>query len=157
MSPDVFNVFDGELDGSRDEPAGFRWRGTRVGERLGAEMIGASVYELEPGEKTFPYHYEYGNEEWLLCLAGRPTLRAPDGEQQLRPGDVAVFREGPAGAHQVLNATDELVRVLILSTTREPSVAIYPDSDKLGVWAGDERLLVRRSDGRDYWDGELGP
>ncbi len=100
-----FNIFDGELDLGREQP-GFSWRRAAVGERLGAAKLGASLYELQPGERSFPYHYEYGNEEWLLVVAGRPTLRAPDGEHELRPGDVVCFPEGPDGAHQVRNDTD---------------------------------------------------
>ena len=70
-----FNLFDGALDLERDQP-GFSWRAARVGERIGAEQLGASLYELAPGERTFPYHYEYPCEEWLLVVSGRPTLRA---------------------------------------------------------------------------------
>jgi uncharacterized cupin superfamily protein len=95
-----FNLFDGELDESRDQP-GFSWRRASVGERIGGVKLGASLYELQPGERSFPYHYEYGNEEWLLVVAGRPTLRDPEGEHELRRGDVVCFPEGPEGAHQV--------------------------------------------------------
>lgn len=152
----AFNLYDGELAESRDHP-GFSWRRARVGEAVGAEKLGASLYELEPGERTFPYHYEYGNEEWLLVVAGRPTLRDPEGEHELRPGDVVCFREGPDGAHQVRNRTEEAVRVLILSTKRTPDAAVYPDSGKVGVWSGfdaDPGRLFRISSEVDYWDGE---
>jgi uncharacterized cupin superfamily protein len=88
-----FNLFEDELGENRDRP-GFSWRRAKVGEALGAERLGASLYELHPGERTFPYHYEYGCEEWLLVVAGRPTLRDPRGEHELRPGDVVCFREG---------------------------------------------------------------
>lgn len=151
-----FNLFDGELDQSRDQP-GFSWRRAVVGKRIGAEKLGASLYELEPGERTFPYHYEYGNEEWLLVVGGRPTLRVPDGEHELQPGDVVCFREGPEGAHQVRNDTDGPVRVLILSTKSQPDAAVYPDSGKMGVWSGndaDPGRLFRIGDAVDYWDGE---
>ena len=100
-----FNLFDGELDRVRDQP-GFSWRATAVGEHIGGTKLGASLYELDPGERSFPYHYEYGNEEWLLVVAGSPTLRDPEGEHELRPGDVVCFPEGPEGAHQVRNDTD---------------------------------------------------
>jgi uncharacterized cupin superfamily protein len=152
-----FNLFDGELDEARDRP-GFSWRRAAVGRKLGAEKIGASLYELQPGERTFPYHYEYGNEEWLVVVGGRPTLRAPDGEHELRPGDVVCFPEGPEGAHQVRNDTDEPIRVLIASTKRQPDAAVYPDSGKMGVWSGNEDAdpgrLFRIGDAVDYWDGE---
>ncbi len=56
-----------------------------------------------------------------------------------------------------MTAGDDQARVLMLSSAREPAVAVYPDSDKIGVWPGHEadNVLLRRSDGqRDYWDGE---
>jgi hypothetical protein len=46
----------------------------------------------------------------------------------------------------------------MLSTKNEPAVAVYPDSDKVGVWPGnpEDNLMLRRSDGAvDYYDGEL--
>jgi len=152
----AFNLFDGELDLSRDRP-GFSWRRAMVGQQIGAERLGASLYELEPGERTFPYHYEYGVEEWLLVVAGRPTLRDPEGEHELRPGDVVCFREGPDGAHQLRNDTDEPIRVLILSTKQSPDAAVYPDSGKIGIWSGnpaDPGRLFRIESEVDYWDGE---
>ena len=153
---EVFNIFDGELDLARDRP-GFSWRRAMVGDKIGAEKLGASVYELQPGERTFPYHYEYGVEEWLLVIAGRPTLRDPDGGHELRPGDVVCFREGPEGAHQVRNGTDEPVRILIASTKSVPDAAVYPDSGKIGIWTGNEAdppRLFRIESAVDYWDGE---
>jgi uncharacterized cupin superfamily protein len=153
-----FNLFDGELDLSRDRP-GFSWRRAAVGERIGGAKLGASLYELQPGERSFPYHYEYGNEEWLLVVAGRPTLRNPGGEHELRPGDVVCFPEGPDGAHKLTNKSDAPVRLLMFSTKFNPAVAVYPDSDKIGVWpvqgGGPDKIIVRRSSGADYWEGEL--
>ncbi len=150
----VFNVFEGELDESRDHP-GFSWGRARVGAQIGAEKIGASLYDLQPGQKSFPYHYEHGAEEWLICIAGRPTLRTPDGEHELRPGDTVCFPEGPAGAHLVENRGDTPARVLILSTKGFPNGAVYPDSDKIGVWFSETDFgLFRRGDAVDYWEGE---
>lgn len=141
-------------DWPRPDP--FDWKWFHLGGRIGAEKIGGSLYEILPGKQSFPYHYEYGAEEWLLCVGGRPTLRTPRGEQELRPGDLVCFPEGPEGAHQVLNRTEEPVRVLILSTLELPKIAVYPDSDKFNVNTGnpDDRLIVRRESGVDYWDGE---
>jgi hypothetical protein len=47
--------------------------------------------------------------------------------------------------------------VMMLSTKASTSVAVYPDSDKVGVFPpnGDDRLLVRRESGVDYFDREL--
>jgi len=138
------------------DPEGYRAGMARLGAEIGAVMLGGSVYELPPGQSICPYHYEYGNEEWLIVLDGTPTLRHPEGEDELAPGDVVCFPVGPAGAHKVTNRGDATVRVLLLSTKVEPSVAVYPDSDKIGVWPGDDRdnILVRRESNVDYWDRE---
>jgi uncharacterized cupin superfamily protein len=144
-----------EWDRENDRP-GYRHRVAAVGHRLGAELLGGSVYELAPGEKTWPYHYEVGCEEWLIVVSGRPSLRGPDGEQQLEPGDLAVFPEGPAGAHQVINRSDEPCRVLLLSSKAPLAIVHYPDSGKLGIWSRAEGYssMLSREPELDYWHGE---
>jgi len=61
---DIFNLFaeQQEWDGEQDRD-GYRHRVARIGGRLGAEGLGASLYELPPGESTWPYHYEHASEE----------------------------------------------------------------------------------------------
>ncbi|MGE5690677.1 MAG: cupin domain-containing protein [Pseudomonadota bacterium] len=145
-------AFEGPND---DDPPGFRSRWARLGPSLGAEKLGATVYELPPGEAICPYHYEYPNEEWLIVLEGDPTLRTPDGERTLEPGDVVCFPTGPAGAHAVRGGTGT-ARVVMLSTKQKPDVSVYPDSDKIGVFPGndDDTRLFRRRDAVPYMDGE---
>jgi uncharacterized cupin superfamily protein len=150
------NLFTVEAGYDEGDPEGYNAGYKRLGPELGASMLGGTVYELPPAQSICPYHYEYGNEEWLIVLTGRPLLRHPEGEDELEPGDVVCFPVGPEGAHKLTNRTDEPVRLLMLSTKIEPSAAVYPDSDKIGVWVGDERdhILVRRESGVDYWDRE---
>jgi uncharacterized cupin superfamily protein len=152
------NLFSAEAEYDASDPDGYRAGMVRFGPQIGATMIGGTIYELPEGQSICPYHYEYGNEEWLIVLDGRPSLRRPEGESEdeLEPGDVVCFPEGPEGAHKVTNRTDATARVLLLSTKREPAVAVYPDSDKIGVWPGDQRdnLMVRRASVVDYWDRE---
>jgi uncharacterized cupin superfamily protein len=153
-----FNVFTADrLEYDGDDPEGYRAGYVRVGPHVGGTMLGATIYELPAGQSSCPYHYEYGNEEWLLVLAGRATLRHPEGEDELEPGDVVCFSVGPEGAHKLTNRTDATVRVLMVSTKHEPAVVVYPDSDKIGIWPGDRRdhVLVRRESGVDYWDREF--
>jgi len=149
----VVNLFDGDWDNRRDRP-GWQWNQMEVGERAGAELFGASLYELEPGQKTFPYHWQYVEEEMLIVLEGEPTLRTPEGERRLTRGDTVVFKRGPEGAHLVRNDTAAEVRILMLSTPSQVEIAEYPDSEKIGVFAEGLRLLVRRESGVDYFDGE---
>jgi uncharacterized cupin superfamily protein len=150
------NVFTTATDYVDDDPAGYRAGMNRFGAEIGASLLGGSVYELPPGQGICPYHYEYGNEEWLLVLDRTVLLRHPEGEEELAQGDVVCFPVGPDGAHKVTNPGQETARVLMVSTKYEPSVAVYPDSDKLGVWPGDQRdnLLTRRASAVDYWEGE---
>jgi uncharacterized cupin superfamily protein len=139
------------------DPNGFRSGLARLGKLLGgAEDSGASVYELPPGQAICPYHYEVGEEEWLLVLAGEPTLRHPEGSDRLAPWDVVFFEKGPAGAHGVRNETEEPVRVLMFSTVVTPTATVYPDSDKVGIWTGDPEtdVMVRRESRVEYFDGE---
>jgi len=152
---EVFNLFDGETEVELDMPAGFHQREIALREALGGSLLGLSVYDLEPGEKTFPYHYELAEEEWLLVVAGAPTLREPGGERALAPGDVVCFPAGPEGAHQLRNDTDEPVRVALFSTVASsPTGTVYPDSRKVQMRGPGVRFRLRIADELDYWDGE---
>ena len=150
------NLFALEATFDEADPDGYRAGMARFGPHIGASMLGGTVYELPAGQSICPYHYEYGDEEWLIVLEGSPAVRHPDGEDVLDPGDAVCFPCGPAGAHKVTNRSEARVRVLFLSTKKVPSVAVYPDSDKIGIWPGDARdnILVRRESGVDYWDRE---
>jgi uncharacterized cupin superfamily protein len=152
---DVVNLFGDDWEGGRDRP-GWQWRHLPVAEKLGAEKIGASLYELLPGQKTFPYHWHQTEEEWLIVLRGEPTLRSPDGERRLEPGDCVAFRRGPEGAHAIRNDTEEPVRLLMLSSGEDArlEVCFYPDSGKVGIFGAGVRKLLREDAEVDYFDGE---
>jgi uncharacterized cupin superfamily protein len=100
------NIAEPEFKQSAESPAGFRPGAVRLGKLVGAAKTGMSLYELPPGQAICPYHYENPEEEWLLVLAGRPTLRHPEREDKLEPWDVVFFQPGPGGAHAVRNDTD---------------------------------------------------
>jgi uncharacterized cupin superfamily protein len=157
------NVHRPELD-EQGEVDGFRWRGESLAVKAGSEHLGASLYDIPPGEATFPYHYHLANEELLIVLRGHPHLRTPDGWRQLEEGEVVAFPRGERGAHQIVNRSSEEVRLLMISEMRSPEIAGYPDSGKIGVrehapGSGREglRLNFRADDARDYWDGERAP
>ena len=154
----IVNVETLDFEYDPEDPEGFRAGLKRLGRLVGAQRTGTSVYEIPPGQAICPYHYEYAEEEWLIVLEGEPTLRVPDGERRLRPWDVCHFPVGPEGAHGVRNETDSVVRVLMFSEVRLPAATVYPDSDKIGIWTGDERddALVPRSAKVSYYHGEPG-
>jgi hypothetical protein len=125
---EILNLFHGELDEAPEggEPPGYGLgRAVRVGRKIGASQLGLSIYELPKG-----------------------------GERLLEPGDTVCFPAGPDGAHKVWNDADAPARVGLLSTKNQFGIAEYPDSDKVGVWAGGQHYMLRRSAHLDYWDGE---
>jgi uncharacterized cupin superfamily protein len=151
----IFNLHGDDWDRA-EERKGWRSKEVWVGRRIGAELIGASMSELEPGDRLWPYHTHHANEEWVLVVSGTPTLRTPEGEQDLKEGDVVCFPRGKEGAHQVSNRTDSSIRVLMLSTLIAPDIVEYLDSGKIGARsaAGERILLSRPGPILDYWDGE---
>ena len=149
-------MFDAEFEYDDGDPAGYRAGVARVGEQAGGEGLTVKLYEVPAGESLCPYHYEF-EEEWLLVLDGELDLRVPDRESKVAKGDLVRFAPGPEGAHKVTNRSDAPAKLLMFSSSREPAVAVYPDSDKIGVWPGNDgdNVMLRRSDGHvDYYDGE---
>jgi uncharacterized cupin superfamily protein len=151
------NLFDDAALGiDEEEPPGYGAPYRKLRDSIGAEVLAGTVVVLGPGQAVCPYHYEVIEEEWLFVLSGTPTVRTPDGEAVAAAGDVVCFPRGPAGAHRIGNAGPEPSRILIVSERAPLGAAIYEDSDKLGVFGPELRQLFRRSDERDYWDGEGG-
>jgi uncharacterized cupin superfamily protein len=141
------NILSVEPDEPLDE-AGFRHAATTVGPRLGAQRIGASVYQAEAGLPIWPYHYHHGIEEWLYVIAGAPVLREPAGERILAPDDLVCFPSGHLGAHTLKGPG----RFVIFATGQqvEPWLSVYPDSDKISGPGG----ILLRSSAVGYWHGE---
>ena len=149
-------MFTAEFEYDPNDPGGYRCGMANVGRAAGGEELAVKLFELPPGESLCPYHYEYV-EGWLLVLDGAVAVRVPDGEEALARGEIVRFPAGSAGGHKVINRGGAPARVLMFSSGREPSVAVYPDSDKIGVWPGDpaDTVMLKRADGHmDYWEGE---
>jgi len=108
----TFNIFKPAFEYDPEDPDGYHAGMDRFGPKIGATKIGASVYELPPGEALCPYHYE-SDEEWVLVLEGQLTVRHPEGEDVLGPGDVTCFPTGPEGAHKTTNNGTDSVRMIM--------------------------------------------
>jgi uncharacterized cupin superfamily protein len=144
-------------DGQR--PEGFRARRARIGYELGSELIGASLWELPPGEAAYPYHFHYSDEEIVIVLSGRPSLRTPEGVRELEEGEAIRFPLGEEGAHQIRNDSGETVTFIAISSSGRADVVVYPDSDKLGFGerlprGSGMRAFFHRRDSVDYFEGE---
>ena len=117
-------------------------RVARVGEDAGAEQLGASVYELDPGDEMV-FHYHVQREELLIVLRGLLSLRTAVGWEELAEGDVVAFPRGERGAHGYRNNSDGLVRVLMISEMNGPNISVYPDSNQVGIFDAGPRAYRR--------------
>jgi uncharacterized cupin superfamily protein len=140
-----YNVLAPNLDVS-SEREGYRWRAARIGQTIGSEEIGVTLYELGAGQHVHPYHFHHDREEWAIVLGGTPIVRGPDGERELHEGEAVCFPAGPDGAHRVTGPGT----VLILSDNRATDTAQYPDSGKIELGG----KVFRLADAIDLWDGE---
>lgn len=156
-------VNEADLEWTELERGETGFRRKQLGEAAGAEAIGASLYELPAGRRSWPYHYHEGNEEALYVLDGAGTVRLDGETHPLEAGDYVALPAGEDGAHRVVNDGETPLRYLVVSTMDEPDVTVYPDSGKVGVFAGaapggrDERTVEEYfplDAGVDYWAGE---
>ncbi len=138
------------------DPQGYRSGQIHITRAIGAAALAVKAFEIPAAQSLCPYHYEY-EEEWLVVLEGTVLVRTPEGEETLERGEIVHFPAGPQGAHKVSNRGESAARIMMFSSAREPAVAVYPDSDKIGVWPGnpDDQVILRRADGAvAYYDGE---
>jgi uncharacterized cupin superfamily protein len=144
---DAINIFSAENPEGRVD----------VARAVGSAATAMFIYDLAPGQSQSPYHYEY-EEEWVLVVDGTVVVLTPDGEHFLERGDLVCFPSGPAGAHKLTNQSDSPARTLMFSSSRVPAVSVFPDSNKIGVWPGNEvdELVFRRDTAVPWSDGEEG-
>lgn len=148
------------------EAGPFRAGRKRLSRAGGGRLLGYSLYRLDPGARTWPYHFQHVNEELFFVRRGYGELRTPEGTRPLRPGDFVLCPPGPEGAHGIRNTGDGPLEVFALSTMIEPEVSEYPDSGKVYVLVGAAPggdpavrtldMVFRRADAVDYLDGEVG-
>ena len=144
-----------ECDAQVSEQGAFVFKRKRLGAAVGAKGLGVSWFEIPPGKKAFPFHYHLANDEAVFVLEGEGVLRSGEEEAPLRAGDYVAFPPGPPG-HQIVNRSQAPLRYLAMSTMREPEVAVYPDSKKVGLLARGHGMMSvhRQDDAVDYYEGE---
>ena len=114
-----------------------------------------SVYEIPPGKAAYPYHYHHKNEETFYILSGEGILRTPNGERKVSAGDLLFFPTGPAGAHKLTNCSDtENLTYLDFDVVHDVDIAVYPDSDKIGIWGMGINRIYPQDRNVDYYEGE---
>ena len=132
------------------ERFGIRCR--QLGEYGGCSHVGVCMEEIAPGRQAYVAHYHMLEEEQLLVLEGRPTLRLGDRTYELEPGSYVVFPAGQKAGHALINGTEEPVRYLIIGERDPNEVTVHTDAGRVGV-----RLIgkgYRMVDTMGYWEGE---
>ena len=144
---------------------GNRFQLTRkqLGMAADARKLGCTLVELPPGKRSWPLHYAQ-NEEALYILEGQGRVRIGDRDVSVRAGDYVALLSGPDGAHQTFNDSTAVLHYLCISTMIEPEVNFYPESNRVGFFAGsapggdrEQRFLegfVSLDACQDYWAGE---
>ena len=121
----------------------------------GANNTVVSVYEIPPGKSAYPYHYHHKNEETFYILSGQGILKTPDGVRNVAAGDLLFFPTGPEGAHKLTNISETENLVYIdFDVVHDVDVAVYPDSDKIGIWGMGINKLYSQDKAVDYYEGE---
>jgi uncharacterized cupin superfamily protein len=150
----VVNIEDLALEHSANGRT-FESRSARIGRKLGAKELGYSYDIVPPGKRSCPFHSHRGEEEMFFIVRGTGTLRYGDETRRIRAGDVICCPTGgPETAHQIVNDSDAELAYLSVSTNLEVEVCEYPDSRKIGVFAGGMRHMTQAGDPLDYWLGE---
>jgi uncharacterized cupin superfamily protein len=153
------NLYGNEWDVER-APTGYGEKLMHLGQRLGGELIGATMFEVEPGWRSL-YHVHHGNEELVLVVDGNPTVRTQEGQRELKPGDAALFKRGHEGAHSISNRSDKPARFVVFSSMVDPDVVELPEAGMVGAFAGgvptsgrdtELELFVRRESAVGYFD-----
>ena len=135
-------------------------RRARFSAAIGARKLGYNLTELPPGKAQCPFHSHRAEEEMFLILDGEGELRFGNQRYRIRKHDVIACPTGGADvAHQIINTGKTMMRYLSLSSVEQVEVCEYPDSSKIGVFAGAAgapglRGLHRTSSAVDYYDGE---
>jgi uncharacterized cupin superfamily protein len=119
-----------------------------------ATKLGAGFDILEPGKIGCPYHYHLAQEEMFVILEGGGTLRVAGERVPVSAGDVIVIPAGPEYPHHLINTGTVPMKYLSISTQEKPEICYYPDSNKLGAFAKDHRMMQRKGEALDYWTDE---
>ena len=114
---------------------------TNISRGLGLTQLGASYFEVRPGESAFHFHVHYQEDELTFVIEGEGTYRFGPDSYPVKAGD---FLSAPAGraemAHQLVNSGTGTLKYVCVSSLPEINVVELPE---LGVL----RLFSRKAGG----------
>ena len=114
---------------------------TNVSRMIGLTRLGASYFEVRPGEAAFPYHTHYGEDELIYVIEGEGTYRFGGASYAVKAGDMIA---GPAGglehARQLTNTGTGTLKYFCVSDLPTVNVGELPE-------VGEYVINVRGPDG----------
>ena len=126
-----------------------------LGDAGGLTQFGVNLVTLDPGAASSPRHWHREEDEFVMVLAGRPTLVEDEGPRTLGPGDCAAFPAGVPDGHTLLNETAEEVRLLVVGTRAPREVGTYSDVDlRIEIEGRDHRFTRRDGTPLDEQGGQ---
>ena len=141
--------------GHRCEHEGYEYFRRKFVPFGGAKNALVSIYEIPPGKSAYPYHYHHKNEETFYILSGEGILKTPEGERQVKAGELLFFPTGPEGAHKLTNSSKtEMLTYIDFDVVHDIDIAVYPDSDKIGIWGMGINKIYPEDADVDYYHGE---
>lgn len=158
MTKPFVNLDEVEFDDIEDNGY-YASKRARFSAGIGARKLGYNLTELPPGKAQCPFHSHRAEEEMFLILEGEGELRFGAQRYRIRKHDVIACPTGGADvAHQIINTGSTTLRYLALSNAADIEVCEYPDSNKIGLWADEEKSALRkmyRAEGSvEYYDRE---
>ncbi|MBV9008836.1 MAG: cupin domain-containing protein [Verrucomicrobia bacterium] len=137
--------------------AGF---GRQISEALGRDPLSTDlmkrhpfdveIMRIPPGKIAYPYHSHSAQWEFYYVLSGNGISRDAQGRHQINAGDAFIYP--PGAAHQLINESNDDLRLFVVADNPIGESCHYPDSNKWIVRSPERRLI--RSEPLDYFDGE---
>lgn len=115
-----------------------------------------AIYDIPPQKSNYPYHYHTKDDEIFYIIKGIGTLETPEGNKEIKAGDIIICPPCDKGAHKLTNiSSTETLSYIEFDITHKPEVVIYPHTNKIGVIGLEEDNIFFQKDTRvNYYDGE---
>ncbi len=162
--PLIHRLSEIELKENNSPIPHFSWKSSLPLEEISkSKYLHFDIKSLFPGKFSYPYHFHRNAEELFIILSGEATLRSPEGYAPIAKGDLLFFAEGPPGAHQIYNHSDEPFIYVDIRTRANVDVCEYPDSGKINILpamdifraASKVRYYSGEENVRDKWPDEI--
>jgi uncharacterized cupin superfamily protein len=122
----------------------------KLGEHFGLTHFGVNLTHLAPGAASALAHSHSKQEEFILVLAGNPTLVLGETEFVLQPGDCYGFQAGTGIAHHLINRSQETATYLEVGDRTEGDEVEYPNDDLKATQLPNGQWAITHKDGRPY-------